>query len=248
MGAAQSELSMDEILASIRRIIHEEEETKQPVRPSGENTVVLSEERAAQADASETSAEAEPIEEELADLRNVAASVQAASVTTETAEPVEEPSLETVSLPPLVEEPPSVVTNDAPLHPEQPFEALTAATLNAQSAEPKPSAPVEEAAPTVSSQPEEKLSAMPATKPVEQHAESVETTTKSLVGEEQSQNVAAAFASLKQHVQVTQQSGKTLEDMVAQMIQPMLKAWLNEHLPAIVEQKVEEEVKRLSER
>ncbi len=247
MGAAQSELSMDEILASIRRIIHEEEETKQPVRPSGENTVVLSEERAAQAEASPEPVDAEPIEEELADLRDVAASVQAASVTPEAVEPVEL-SPETVSLPPVVEEPPSTVTNDAPLHPEQPFEALSAGTLKTQASEPEPSAPVQEPVPTVSNLPEEEPSAMPATKPVEQHAEIVEAATKSLVGEEQSQNVAAAFASLKQHVQVTQQSGKTLEDMVAQMIQPMLKAWLNEHLPAIVERKVEEEVKRLSER
>ncbi|MEM9810574.1 MAG: hypothetical protein AAF788_05045, partial [Pseudomonadota bacterium] len=51
MAAAQSELSMDEILASIRRIIHEEEEPKDMLKPQtngANNTVDLGEERAAQ--------------------------------------------------------------------------------------------------------------------------------------------------------------------------------------------------------
>lgn len=250
MGAAQSELSMDEILASIRRIIHEEEETKQPVRPSGENTVVLSEERAAQAEADGNPEAAEPTAEELADLRDVAASVEALAA----AAPVDDEPAATVSLPPVPEEAVAEVTNDAPLHPEQPFEALSPATMTtkhvdaepAQQVEAEPIAPAP-AAPAPELQ--EDLPPMPATQPAAQSTESITTPAAStLVNEQQSQNVAAAFSSLKQHVQVTQQGGKTLEDMVAQMIQPMLKAWLNEHLPAIVERKVEEEVRRLSDR
>jgi len=38
--------------------------------------------------------------------------------------------------------------------------------------------------------------------------------------------------------------GTTLEDIVAQMMKPMLAAWLDEHLPEIVERVVQQEVER----
>lgn len=41
-------------------------------------------------------------------------------------------------------------------------------------------------------------------------------------------------------------SGKTVEDMVAEMLLPMIKAWLDANLPTIVERIVEREVRRLS--
>lgn len=41
-------------------------------------------------------------------------------------------------------------------------------------------------------------------------------------------------------------AGATLEDVVREMLRPMLKDWLNENLQGIVEAKVEEEVKRIS--
>ena len=251
MGAAQSELSMDEILASIRRIIHEEEETKQPVRPNGENTVVLSEERAAQAAAGSQPTTPDQDESE-ADLETVAAALEAAETAAESADSGKvEPTIAAAALAPIVSEPLAAVTDGEPLHTEQPFEAISPEKL-ASTPEPDTdqapaavSPPVSEAA-----QPIEDDTPMPATQPASQSPSKVEPqgTSPTLVGEQQSQNVAAAFASLKQHVQVTQQGGKTLEDMVAQMIQPMLKAWLNEHLPGIVERKVEEEVRRLSDR
>lgn len=42
--------------------------------------------------------------------------------------------------------------------------------------------------------------------------------------------------------------GRTLEDLTRDMLLPMLKAWLDEHLPAIVEARVDEEVERISRR
>ena len=42
--------------------------------------------------------------------------------------------------------------------------------------------------------------------------------------------------------------GRTLEDLMRDMLQPMLKAWLDENLPAIVEARVDEEVERISRR
>ena len=41
-------------------------------------------------------------------------------------------------------------------------------------------------------------------------------------------------------------SGSTVEDLVAEMIRPMIKEWLDKNLPAIVERIVEREVRRLS--
>jgi len=43
-------------------------------------------------------------------------------------------------------------------------------------------------------------------------------------------------------------SGNTVEDMVAEMLHPMLKEWLDGNLPAIVERIVEREVMRLTRR
>ena len=41
---------------------------------------------------------------------------------------------------------------------------------------------------------------------------------------------------------------RTLEDMVLELMRPMLKGWLDENLPAIVERLVQKEVERISRR
>jgi len=58
----------------------------------------------------------------------------------------------------------------------------------------------------------------------------------------------AAFSTLSQSVRVSDGPGKTLEDIVIEMLKPMVKEWLNANLPAIVEEKVEEEVQRVARR
>lgn len=56
-----------------------------------------------------------------------------------------------------------------------------------------------------------------------------------------------AFQSLTQKVKVsTKGEGRSLEEIVSEMLRPMIKDWLDSHLPAIVEEKVEAEVKRLA--
>lgn len=59
---------------------------------------------------------------------------------------------------------------------------------------------------------------------------------------------SSAFRTLSQSVRVSEGDGKTLEDIVTEMVRPMIKAWLDEHLPAIVEEKVEDEVQRVARR
>lgn len=57
-----------------------------------------------------------------------------------------------------------------------------------------------------------------------------------------------AFQNLSQSVRISEGPGRTLEDLVTEMLRPMVKDWLNANLPAIVEEKVEEEVQRVARR
>jgi cell pole-organizing protein PopZ len=43
-------------------------------------------------------------------------------------------------------------------------------------------------------------------------------------------------------------SDQTLEAVVKELLRPLLKDWLDEHLPAIVEERVQAEVERVSRR
>lgn len=57
-----------------------------------------------------------------------------------------------------------------------------------------------------------------------------------------------AFATLSQSVRVSRGEGRTLEDLVTELLKPMVKDWLDANLPQIVEEKVEEEVQRIARR
>jgi|SRR5215475_1144016 len=56
--------------------------------------------------------------------------------------------------------------------------------------------------------------------------------------------VDAAFGALGHTVLV--QNARTLEDLVKEMLRPMLKAWLDENLPTMVERLVRAEIERVS--
>jgi uncharacterized protein len=56
--------------------------------------------------------------------------------------------------------------------------------------------------------------------------------------------VDSAFNALAQTVLV--QNGRTLEDLVREMLRPMLKAWLDDNLPGLVERLVRAEIERVS--
>ena len=40
--------------------------------------------------------------------------------------------------------------------------------------------------------------------------------------------------------------GRTLEDVVRELLRPLLKQWLDENLPGIVQQTVDKEVERIA--
>jgi hypothetical protein len=59
---------------------------------------------------------------------------------------------------------------------------------------------------------------------------------------------SSAFRSLSATVRVNEAPGRTLEDIVVDMLRPMIKDWLDQNLAGIVEEKVEEEVQRVARR
>ena len=56
--------------------------------------------------------------------------------------------------------------------------------------------------------------------------------------------VDSAFNTLAQTVLV--QNARTLEDLVREMLRPLLKAWLDDNLPGLVERLVRAEIERVS--
>lgn len=45
---------------------------------------------------------------------------------------------------------------------------------------------------------------------------------------------------------MSQKQGQTIEDLIREMLRPMLKSWLDENLPGVVEQLVQREIERVS--
>jgi uncharacterized protein len=66
----------------------------------------------------------------------------------------------------------------------------------------------------------------------------------SVLSSQASSAISNAFGALTRERDVAVGGGTTLEEIVAQMMKPMLAAWLDEHLPEIVERVVQQEVER----
>jgi cell pole-organizing protein PopZ len=67
-----------------------------------------------------------------------------------------------------------------------------------------------------------------------------------LISREVNNAVHAAFNALAQTVLLN--NSCTLEDLVREMLQPILKVWLNDNLPGIVERLVRVEIEQISPR
>jgi len=65
-----------------------------------------------------------------------------------------------------------------------------------------------------------------------------------LISNDTSAAINSAFNTLAQTVLV--QNARTLEDLVREMLRPMLKAWLDDNLPGMVERLVRAEIERVS--
>jgi len=65
-----------------------------------------------------------------------------------------------------------------------------------------------------------------------------------LISKETTATVNSAFNTLAQTV--LHHNSQTLEDMVSQMLRPILKVWLDDNLPSMVERLVRAEIERVS--
>jgi len=67
---------------------------------------------------------------------------------------------------------------------------------------------------------------------------------ETLISTATDQVVSNAFNGLANTV--LSKNARTLEDLVAEMLRPMLKSWLDQHLPSVVERRVRQEIDRIS--
>lgn len=65
-----------------------------------------------------------------------------------------------------------------------------------------------------------------------------------LLSSETNAAVSAAFGSLA--TTILSENSRTIEDLVREMLRPMLKAWLDDNLPGLVERMVRAEIERVS--
>lgn len=131
--------------------------------------------------------------------------------------------------------------DDEPKYDDSRFDASmfdkTDIELIAPEAQPAPSAPEPAAPPPAAAQPQ------PQPQPVSQAMP--ESKDEGLISQPTAATVASAFSALSRNVPMPP-PGRSLEDLVKEMMKPMLRDWLDQNLAGIVEAKVQAEVERLS--
>ena len=212
------EPSMEEILASIRRIIAHDEAGQKPAARSPEPHAPEPEPEPKNDQAGIDALFATPDPEPREDVLELAPAMQAtppARVAPEPPRPAPEPACPAPNMPePEVDQ--DVVFVD--FEPPQPQPQL-----RRPEPEPTPRPRLVEAP----------LPVRPAEEPQER-----------LLSPATDAAVTAAFSSLSNLV--LERESRTLEDLVTEMLRPLLKAWLDDNLPKLVERLVREEIERVS--
>ena len=183
-----NEPSMEEILASIRKIIADDEKPAAPAEEAAPEPVAL-------APQPEPEPEAEPIEDDVLDL-----GAEAERVEEEAAAPIVEP-VDDVDF----AEPQAMVQPEPEPEPPQP-QAFVPPPV-----QPQPAPPMDMAA---------------------------------LISDQTGAAVQNAFGALANTV--LSNNARTLEDLVKDMLKPMLKTWLDDNLPTMVERLVRAEIERVA--
>ncbi|MEX0839357.1 MAG: DUF2497 domain-containing protein [Parvibaculum sp.] len=214
---------MEEILASIRRIISEDsgsEEQAGAAEPAAEESLpeLSAEDEADILELTEPLAEAAPEEPLMA-------------------EPAPEPE------PPYVPEPAEEVVDDIEFADEP-----EPAPVPEPQPEPEPEpAPVRAAVPEPEPAPAPKPAVQaPADTDFEEPAMSAQSQAPIVSGDAE-RAASAAFGALASSL-ASGGEGRTLEEIVSDMLRPMLKEWLDSNLPPLVERLVAEEIERIARR
>lgn len=192
---AEQEPTMEEILASIRRIINEDDEPQAAAAPAA---------------APEPQPEPEPVFEAVPEPEPEMAAVDIDEEVLELTDRVEDEGEGTSPM--AIADDLMILDREDDIAPEP---------------EPEP-------------EPEPVMAKAPTPAPVEDD--------DSLLAEPAASAAAGAFAALTENLRVSSDNGQTLEGIVRELMRPMLKQWLDENLPSIVEAKVQEEIERVARR
>ncbi|PWJ85153.1 hypothetical protein C7441_1033 [Pseudaminobacter salicylatoxidans] len=242
-SSVQREPSMEEILASIRRIIEDSDSVRKgPDEATGEaadtrldNAVIevdafRAELRAARATDPYKSSSLSEVQASLSDAENELAAEAALASEAVAADRQES-------------------MNPTQVEPEW---SSSAAQVQA-SAEMQPSRPEPEAAyddeltaalREMPLEPEESRVDQPVSAPASEQAATPEPGRPAIISEHTGRQVAAAFGELSEAFAA--RSRKSLDDMAAEMLRPMLQEWLDNNLPTLVERLVREEIERVA--
>ena len=198
------EPSMEEILASIRRIIADDDAAK-PAEPAGKSAppvAAVPPPAIAEQDKADSMRAIAPEPAPGADVLDLTE-----SMTAPPAEPAPAPAFRTIEAGPDV-----VFTDRAPEPPEVPPTRMEEEPVRME-------------------------------EPRRQYAQAAEPD-RALVSRATAAAVDSAFNSLAQTV--LGNNARTLEDLVKEMLRPMLKSWLDDNLPNLVERIVRDEIERVS--
>jgi uncharacterized protein len=243
-AGAQREPSMEEILASIRRIIENNEPG--PDGNPGDAGVAFSQHDAEENAADENAYDADYADQEsesqrtaandapvaqpvsLADVaaraRAVPETRSADAIRTDTHDEIFDHATEVMDA--AAEELREALTSDEPV--EAPAQAVVAAVKQTQD---EPVARQPEAVSSASSSEHRET-------PVDQHGGG------QLVSLQTGEKVAAAFSELDAAIAAGQR--RSFDEIAEEMLRPMLTQWLDDNLPTLVERLVREEIERVS--
>ncbi|MCO5163666.1 MAG: PopZ family protein [Mesorhizobium sp.] len=224
LGGAQREPSMEEILASIRRIIEDSDTTRtaqETAFPAAANT----------SSPSMGARDIETFREELHASSEPAAVVRPATPLSAEADQVTKPAVEVESV--VAAEPKNAPSPRS----ERPLQTVTvepAGDAGARSEwNQRPASPIAAPAPApapVSSSPS------PASLP--------DTPRSSIISEVAGRQVAAAFGELSDAFAASRR--RSFDEIAEEMMRPMLQDWLDNNLPTLVERLVREEIERVA--
>jgi cell pole-organizing protein PopZ len=172
---------------------------------------------------SDQSSQEPTMEEILASIRRIISEDDAPAES----EPAPEPEAEPVAEEPAEDD---LLELTDPIEPAAPVESV--GDIDIYSPEPEPE-PAPEPPPP------------PAPEPSVPSGFSRDEVAETLVGDHAATLAASAFGSLSSAL-LMPKDGRTLEDVVRELLRPLLKEWLDQNLPRIVETKVEEEVHRIA--
>ena len=238
---AQQEPSMEEILASIRRIISED---------GDEETAAAPEEAAAEVDAPEALAEPEPEVAEVAEEEEILELTDEEEVLELTDEVQDDGTVVNLNTGEEVPEDdaPDEVFEEPQVEDEEEIE-LEMVDSDEPTEEPEEN--IAEPEPEPEPQPEAEPEPVSIAEPEPVDALAAEAADR-LVSENPAMNSVASLSALAAAVDTHRRAvdpsigPRTIEDLVKDVMRPMIREWLDDNLPSLVERMVGREIERLT--